>query len=235
MFFSKKKTIETTNFFENFVDYHCHILPGVDDGVKTMDDSLEILKRYEQLGVSEVWLTPHVMEDIPNTTEKLKERFEELTEAYLKVAETETRKPLVLHLAAEYMLDDGFEEKLKEKDLLTLGTYDQVLVETSYYNPPMRMVEILNDIKGKGYYPVLAHPERYMYMDKKDYKLLKDMGIRFQLNLGSLSNGYGHIVTKKAKDMLKQNYYQYYGTDCHRMSMIDMILKAELPKAFNIL
>ena len=230
MFFSKKKTIETTNFFNNFVDYHCHILPGVDDGVKTMEDSLEILKRYEKLGVSEVWLTPHVMEDMQNSTEKLKGRFEELKEAYSEVAETETRKPLTLHLAAEYMLDDGFEEILKAKDILTLGTKDQVLVETSYYNPPMQMVDMLNNIKGKGYYPVLAHPERYMYMEKKDYKLLKDMGIRFQLNLGSLSNGYGHAVTKKAKSMLKLNYYQYYGTDCHRMSMIDMILGAERPK-----
>lgn len=230
MFFRKKKTLEQTGIFGNFVDYHCHILPGVDDGVADMATSLEILRRYEELGVSTVWFTPHVMEDMPNTTEALKARFEELMEAYTKEVNDGNRRALVLHLAAEYMLDDGFEERLERKDILTLGTRDQVLVETSCYNPPINMVERLNLIKSKGYYPVLAHPERYMYMDKKDYKQLKDMGIRFQLNLGSLSNGYGSLVKKKALKMLKDGWYQYRGTDCHRMSMVDLILQAEAPK-----
>lgn len=232
MLFKRKKSLEQIKFFENFIDYHCHILPGVDDGVQTMQTSLEILKRYEELGVSEVWFTPHVMEDMPNTTEDLKSRFEELQTAYSKDIEQSNRKPLILHLAAEYMMDEAFDERLEKKDLLTLGNQDQILVETSYYNPPMHMLDLLNRIKNKGYYPVLAHPERYMYMDDKDYKQLKDMGIRFQLNLGSLSDGYGRHVRKKALKMLKDNWYQYRGTDCHRMNMIDLILQAEAPKEF---
>ena len=228
MFFCKKKTLGQTDFFKNFVDYHCHILPGVDDGVKTMEDSLAILKRYESLGVAEVWLTPHVMEDMPNTTAELQARYEELQQ---KVAAENIN--LKLHLAAEYMLDGVFEERLAEKDLLTLGTSDQVLVETSYFNPPMNMMALMERIKGRGYYPVLAHPERYMYMDWKQYKALKAMDVRFQLNLGSLSGGYGRHVKKKALKMLEKEWYQYRGTDCHRMDMVDLILEAEQPKTLK--
>ena len=80
--FRKKHTLEDSGYFLAFTDWHCHILPGVDDGVQSMDESLQILAEYERLGVKEVWLTPHIMEDIPNTTEKLRERFIELRTAY---------------------------------------------------------------------------------------------------------------------------------------------------------
>ena len=71
--FKKKIRLKDSGFFQGFIDWHCHLLPGVDDGVQTMEESLQILSFYEQLGVSEVWLTPHIMEDIPNTTEGLKD------------------------------------------------------------------------------------------------------------------------------------------------------------------
>ncbi|MBP5798037.1 MAG: capsular biosynthesis protein [Bacteroidales bacterium] len=194
----------------NFTDYHSHILPGVDDGVKKMEVSLKVLERYEQLGIAEVWCTPHIMEDIPNSTTALKARFAELCEAY--------QGPVKLHLAAEYMMDALFEERLQQSDLLPLGDKgNRLLVETSYFTPPMDMDAILNRVKQKGYYPVLAHPERYVYMGKERYSALKDKDILFQLNLSSLGGAYGSEAKDKARWLLKHNYYNLAGSDLHSL------------------
>ena len=197
-----------SSLLNDFTDHHSHILPGVDDGVKKMEVSLKVLERYEQLGIAEVWCTPHIMEDIPNTTEALRARFAELCEAY--------QGPIKLHLAAEYMMDALFEERLSQGDLLPLGEVgNQLLVETSYFTPPMDMDSILKQIKQKGYYPMLAHPERYVYMDRERYKELKNKDIRFQLNLSSLAGAYGSEAKDKAHWLLKHNYYNLAGSDLH--------------------
>ena len=120
-----KKKIENTSVFTGYTDWHSHLLPGVDDGIKTFDDSLSILNRYEELGVRRVWLTPHIMEDIPNTTESLRQRFDELQSRYTG--------NIQLSLAAENMLDNLFEERLERGDLLPIGDNgDQLLVETMW-------------------------------------------------------------------------------------------------------
>lgn len=191
-------------------DFHCHILPGVDDGVRTMEDTLAILKDYESLGIETVWCTPHVMEDVPNTTEGLKARFAELKEAY--------KGPIQLNLAAEYMMDYLFLDRLESDDLLTID--GKVLVETSYFNPPANLDATLERIKSKGYFPILAHPERYMYMSKSDYKKYKKEDIFFQMNLGSLKGYYGKHVRRKAKWLVRKGFYDYSGSDLHRHSMI---------------
>ena len=205
---------KVSSLLTNFTDHHSHILPGVDDGVKKMETSLKVLERYEQFGVAEVWCTPHVMEDIPNTTAGLQARFAELCEAY--------QGPIKLHLAAEYMMDELFEERLEQGDLLKLGDEgNQVLVETSYFTPPMDMDAILRRIKQKGIYPMLAHPERYVYMNKERYKELKNNGIRFQLNLSSVAGAYGSEAKDKALWLLKQNFYNIAGSDLHSSRNID--------------
>ena len=224
--FRRRHSLKESEIFEGFTDWHSHILPGVDDGVQTMEESLNILYLYEELGIQSVWLTPHIMEDIPNTTAHLRERFSELQAAYTGGVQ--------LHLSAEYMLDNLFEKRLKENDLLPLGEMgDHLLVETSYFSPPMNLHAILERIKAKGYYPVLAHPERYSYMNGHDYDRLKANGVKFQMNLLSLANVYGDSVRKKAKNLLSQKYYDFSGTDIHRADMIRLFLKTNTHK--NIL
>lgn len=121
-----------------------------------------------------------------------------------------------LRLAAEYMLDNLFKERLDNNDLLSLGEQGtKLLIETSYYNPPVNMFGLLDRIKTKGYYPVLAHPERYGYMTDTDYKTLKEIGTCFQLNLLSLFGVYGKEARKKAERMLKEGEYEMAGTDTH--------------------
>ena len=199
--FRKKQTWEQSGFFRGFTDWHCHILPGVDDGVQTMDEALEILAEYERLEVKEVWLTPHVMEDIPNSTDGLRKRFAELQAAYKGKVE--------LNLASENMLDRLFEERLQKDDLLPWGKDGNILLR----------------IKAKGYYPVLAHPERYIYMRRDEYERLKSMDIKFQLNLFSLTGLYGKDAQKKANDLLKAGMYDYTGTDLHRREVLQNLLE----------
>ena len=212
--FRKKQTLKESGFFRGFTDWHCHILPDVDDGVQTMDEALQILGEYERLGVKEVWLTPHIMEDMPNTTSALKARFEELEAAY--------QGNIVLHLASENMLDNLFEERLAKNDLLPLGKDGKhLLVETSYFNPPMGLSNILLRVKSKGYYPALAHPERYNYMDESNYRQLKGLNVKFQLNLFSLAGAYGAGVRKKAGWLMKNGFYDLAGSDMHGLAILE--------------
>lgn len=220
--FRKRQTLAQSGFFRGFVDWHCHILPGVDDGVQTMDEALHILAAYERLGIREVWLTPHIMEDIPNPTARLRERFAELLAAY--------KGNVVLNLAAENMLDKLFEERLEQGDVLPLGKDGRhLLVETSYFNPPMGLDDILRRIQAKGYYPLLAHPERYIYMEENDYVRLKSMHIKFQLNLFSLMDLYGKEVRKRAKELQSKGMYDYIGTDLHRIAVLNNLLEKRNP------
>lgn len=221
-FWNRKKSLHETGIFKGFRDYHSHILYGVDDGVKTLEESLDILALYESSGFSEVWFTPHIMEDIPNETARLKNRFEELKNAYRE----KLRGGLELHLAAEYMLDPLFEERLRAGDLLPIGKEgNHLLVETSYYNAPGDLYHLLEMVKSKGYYPLLAHPERYRYMEDKDYERLRKMGVKFQLNLPALAGMYSSHTKQKAYRLLEKGYYYVAGTDIHSYRSFSQVVE----------
>lgn len=212
-FKKKVQTIRESGMLAGTTDWHSHILPGVDDGFKDMKDSLKAIDELEKLGVRHLWLTPHVMEDVPNDTKALRKRFEELRLAY--------DGNLKLHLGSENMLDALFEERLETKDFLPIGENGtHLLVETSYFNPPMNMTGILEQVKSKGYHPVLAHPERYQYMDEKDYVRLKDMGVMYQANYFSLLGAYGSTAQKKLEWLLQKGMIDLMGSDLHRLTVL---------------
>ena len=206
---------------DGFCDCHCHLLPGVDDGVQEMDETMQILEAWASLGVKEVWLTPHIMEDIPNEPEELRKRFETLTGTSTGTIE--------LHLAAEHMMDGPFSKRLEKGDIMPFDN-EKLLVETSYYTPPMNMGAIIERIKEKGYEPLLAHPERYQYMDESDYKMWKQRGVLLQLNLPSLVGAYGPMVQRKAEWLLKEGMYDYSGTDTHSAVQMEMFLNSMISK-----
>lgn len=222
-FFPKRRSLRESGIFQGFTEWHCHLLPGVDDGIKTLDESLKTLRLYEEAGIRTVWLTPHIMEDIPNTPAQLRERFGELQQAY--------KGNIELHLAAEHMLDALFEERLEANDLLPIGEEgNHLLVETSYFNPPMDLKGMLKRIQAKGYHPLLAHPERYVYMDERDYQELKDLDIKFQLNIPALVGMYGERVQKKAQQLLKAGMYTCMGNDTHTHRFFASLLEMKLPE-----
>lgn len=213
LFFKKKISLKESGIFNGFTDWHSHILPGVDDGVETMEEAIEVLQEYENLGFKKVWLTPHIMEDYPNETSSLKQRFQELKNAW--------KGKLEIRLASENMLDNVFEERLQKNDFLPIGEEgDHLLVETSYYTPPYAMEEMLEGARKKGYNVILAHPERYRYMEEKDYKRLKENGILFQMNLLSLVDAYGEQAKKKAEWLVSKNMIDFFGSDIHKLENI---------------
>ena len=221
--FSRKQSFIQSGLLKDAVDNHSHILPGVDDGVRTLEESLEILSFLEENGVRTLWFTPHIMEDVANTTEGLKAHFEAFKKAY--------KGPVTLHLAAEYMMDNLFEERLEADDLILHGG-DRVLVETSTLFPPIGFWDILDKMMRKGYVPLLAHPERYRYMDMKDYERLRSLGVKMQLNIPSLVGAYGEGVQEKALRLLDKGMYVMAGSDCHRSKSIrkwytDPVLKKD--------
>lgn len=199
---------------QGFTDWHSHILPGVDDGFQDMESSLAALARYEEVGVRKIWLTPHVMEDYPNTPEKLRERFAELKGEYTGGIE--------LCLAAENMLDNLFEERMESGNVLPIGDAgNHILVETSYMNPPYGMDSMIESIFSAGYFPLLAHPERYRYMSEKDYRKWKERGVKFQTNYFSITGGYGEEARKKLEWLLEQDMIDVCGSDLHRLQFFE--------------
>jgi Capsular polysaccharide biosynthesis protein len=209
--FNKRRSFQESGLLQGAVDQHSHILYGLDDGVKRQEDSLAILRYLEEQGVSDVWFTPHVMEDVANTTEGIRARFGELKAVYTG--------GLRLHLAAEYMMDTLFEERLAQRDLLLHGN-DTVLVETSAVAPPINFWEMLETMLKAGYRPLIAHPERYHYMEEDDYKRLHAMGCLLQMNLPSIVGFYGEYARSRALRLLDLGLYSMVGTDCHRFRAI---------------
>lgn len=219
----RKTTLADCGLLDGFIDRHSHILPDVDDGFRTTDESIEALRMMEIYGVKEVWLTPHIMEDIPNTTESLRQKYTALCEAY--------NGCIRLHLAAENMIDNLFLERWEHEDLLTQDDR-HLLVETSYFNPPLNLTGILSQICAKGYTPVLAHPERYKYMDCDTYKRLKALGVKFQLNLGAIAGGYSEATRRNAEWLLTHSMYDFVGSDIHRLRFYETIVHSPISRKF---
>lgn len=204
-------------------DWHCHILPGVDDGFQEVEKSLEMLRLYETAGIRDVWLTPHIMEDVPNETAHLRQVFADFEKQYRQdfaLRNPADKQMIRLHLAAENMLDALFEKRLEANDLLPLGEDGKyLLVETSIFSAPMNFHGLLERIKNKGYTPVLAHPERYLYMDNSHYEKLRKMGVKLQRNLFSIDGQYGDKVKKRCRWLMRHDMYDFVGSDLHRLGV----------------
>lgn len=209
--FDRPVSVIGSALLKGAVDHHSHILYGLDDGVKTREESLSILAWLEAAGLEELWFTPHVMEDVPNTTAGIQARFGELKEHY--------QGHLRLQVAAEYMMDNLFRERLEARDFLLHGE-DRVLVETSILAPPLDFWELLSALMSAGYRPMLAHPERYRYMTSKDYERLHQMGVMLQLNLPSVLGFYGNDALVRSRWLLNKGWYSMVGSDCHRSHVL---------------
>jgi protein-tyrosine phosphatase len=205
---------ESIDFSTLKADMHSHLIPGIDDGAKTIEDSLELIRIMHGLGYSKFITTPHIMSDyFRNTPEIILEGL-----ATLKKALVENNIPVEVSAAAEYYLDDGFIRKLEEEKLLTFGD-NYLLVEVSYINPPDNVNEVLFRAQVLGYKPVLAHPERYPFWhrDLDHYKRFYEMGVTLQLNLNSLAGYYGPDAKKVAEKLIDMGIIGALGTDMHHL------------------
>ena len=231
MFFSKKR-IPLTDFFTNsFVDIHSHLLPGIDDGAKDIDTSIALILKMASYGIKNFITTPHVLGNVyPNSTAVIKEKLIVVQ----KELEKREIKGISIQAAAEYMLDEEFSALLEQKDILVLKD-NYILVEMSYFSAPINLYEVLFKIQLKGYKPVLAHPERYNFYhsDFKSYYKLKQAGCLFQLNLLSLTDQYGKRVQKISEKLLKENLYDFVGTDTHHQNHLALLPKIGTKKTLD--
>ncbi len=226
LFGSKKKeqgaNVADKNYNWGFVgiDMHSHLIPGVDDGAQTVEDSIELVKRMMGMGFRAAVTTPHVKHDhYPNTTDTINTGL-----TVLRNALHEQGINFPIRAAAEYYIDDTFIEMLETQPLLTI-TDNQVLVELSFMMEPMGLSDILFKIQTLGYKPILAHPERYQYMHDRPhlYEELRNRGCYLQLNTNSLTGYYGKGVKHMAEQLLQQGLYDYCGSDMHHVKHADVL------------
>lgn len=224
-FFNKKYFIK--DLLEGFVDIHCHILPGIDDGAATIEESINLIKKFAILGIDQFIATPHIMEDYySNDDNTIAHAFEILQDSLTTARLTH----VIIHPSAEYMMDNHFEELLEQRNIHPLkGKY--VLVEMSYFQPPINLHEIIQRIRQQGFLPVLAHPERYSFYHgkKRYYHTLKQLGCFFQMNLLSLSDHYGKSVQKTAHYLLEEKLIDFVGTDTHNIFQLDKLSNLQIP------
>lgn len=205
------------------VDIHSHFLPGLDDGVKSMEETLYILKIFQNLGYKKVITTPHVMSDhYPNSDSDILGKLEE-TKDFINKHDLN----IELDAAAEYYLDENLLTRLSKEDkLLTFGD-NYLLFETSFMSKPAFLEEAIFTMNAQGYQPILAHPERYNYLygDNKLLAKLKDMSLLFQMNMLSMTGFYSVETKRFALKLLKDNMIDFVGSDCHSAYQADEILK----------
>ena len=225
MFFFQKKEIPLADFFpKGFIDIHSHLLPGIDDGAKDLGDSIDMLKKMTSQGIRNFITTPHILGNVyPNTPEIINKKLQLVKDELV----IQNINNINIHAAAEYMMDEQFSLLLDNNaPLLTLKD-NYILVEMSYFSPPINLYDILFQLQLKGYKPILAHPERYFtyHNNTKEFQKLKRAGCLFQLNFLSLTGQYGKPVQKITNLLLKQNMYNFLGTDVHSMQHLDLLKK----------
>lgn len=226
-FFTKKKPFLKDLIPDNHVDIHSHLLPGIDDGAKTIEDTIFLMKGLQQIGFTQFITTPHTMKSVwENTREGIEGKLSE-TVKLLK----ENHMDVELRAASEYLMDSNFVEQFKSEPLLALKD-NHVLVEMSYINPPIQLYDIIFELQIAGYTPVLAHPERYAFYHTRlnEYRKLKDAGCKFQINLLSTIGYYGGTAFKTANHLLNYGMIDFAGSDVHHQKHLDSFEKRVLVK-----
>ena len=226
-FFSKNEYV--IDLLLDSVDIHNHILPGIDDGASTVEESMQLLYKFIDRGITRFVATPHILGDLyPNTPNTITDALQSVRQKL----EEENLQHVEIRAAAEYMMDEHFDALISDKDqkLQTL-TSTHILVEMSYMQPFLYLEDVLMKIKVRQLKPVLAHPERYAYYHKnpKYYSFLKEQGCALQLNLLSLSPYYGKSVQRIAFMLLENNSIDFVGSDVHHMRHINALKEIKIP------
>ena len=211
--FFKKKAVKkdiTFNYESVAVDMHSHVLPGIDDGAQTPAESIVLIRKMMDLGIKKIIATPHIMVDF------YRNNRETITNA-LEILKAELKKENIdidISAAAEHYFDETFEKRIDDGLLMTMGD-NHVLFEFSFISLPPNYIHIVQKLKGLGYRPILAHPERYTYMTLEQYKILHDWGCDFQLNTISLTGYYGKDVKAMAEQLIDNQLIDYISSDMH--------------------
>lgn len=208
---------------------HSHLLPGIDDGVKTPEEAHHVIEQLMELGYRRLITTPHIMTDyFGNTGESVRTAYD----AFLPHVAAK-HPSLVFEAAAEYYLDDNVIAWAAErKPLLTFGD-KYLLFETNMISEPLQLKEFIFSVTLQGYKPVLAHPERYQYMTLEKAEDLRNRGVKLQLNLLSLIGQYGPPVQKLAEKLIARGWADMLGTDCHNLDHTRLLRAVQRTTAYR--
>ena len=217
------------------VDMHSHLIPGIDDGTQTIEESLEIVRTFKDLGYKKIITTPHIKAgSFDNTSQIIRSGATELQAAILS-----NKIDIEFEVGAEYYFDYSLLEKIEQNDILSFSD-GHVLVEYSFHQPPMGHKEMIYAMQMKGYKPILAHFERYPYYHGStlEAEKLRDRGVKIQVNILSLFGHYGPQIQKQASLLIKNNQVDLLGSDCHRLQHLEIfrenINNPLLHKAFEL-
>ncbi len=212
-FFKKKNKLKkelTFNYETIKVDMHSHVLPGIDDGARTPEDSIFLIRKMMALGIQKIIATPHIMADFyKNTHETIGNSL-----AILKEALEKENIDIKIETAAEHYFDETFEARVDTGRLMTMGD-NYVLFEYSFITPPPNAISVIQKMKDKGYKPILAHPERYAYLDLETYRNIHKWGCDFQLNTNSLTGYYGKEAKERAEMLIDNQLIDFISSDMH--------------------
>src|SRR6476659_7147595 len=223
IFFRRKKkaTSPIADYSVLRSDVHSHLLPGIDDGSPDLETSVHLIKGMKRLGYKKLITTPHIMWDVyKNTTDIILNKLQEL-----KGRLADEQVDIEVQGAAEYFVDEHLVDLVEQKQpLLSFGN-NFVLVEFSMVSQPFEWKKTLFEMQIYGYQPVIAHQERYSYLErnKEFYDELKSAGYLFQLNILSLSGLYGKSVAELASYLTKKDYYDIIGTDLHHVRHLEAL------------
>lgn len=211
-FFKSKPAVPEIDFSSLGTDIHSHLIPGIDDGAQNVAQSVELVRNLLELGFRKIITTPHVMVDYYRNTQQTINTGLDILNQELENQGLD----IIIEAAAEYYFDEDFENKIENGDILTLGT-NYLLFEIPFSTYPLNLFETIEKIIGKGYIPLLAHPERYSYLHASinNYHRLKDAGCFFQLNTISLAGYYGKPVQKAAEELVDNMLVNFIGSDMH--------------------
>jgi tyrosine-protein phosphatase YwqE len=202
---------------------HSHLIPGIVDGARTLDDAMALARRMHELGYTKLVTTPHVQHDFYRNTPDIIRGGLEKVRAALKTEHI----PIEIEAAAEYLLDDGFGNLAERGNLLTFSG-KHILVELSYFNPNPNLKTFVFNLQVDGYKVILAHPERYTYWfsDFTKFEDLKDRGVLFQLNIVSMAGFYPEPVKKFAEKLIERGMIDFIGSDMHNMNYMAALEKS---------
>lgn len=220
--FSSNKSANIESLASIGVDMHSHLIAAIDDGVKTIDEAIEIILFMKSIGYRKIITTPHTMlggyDNTPAIINNGKEKL---------IAELIKRNiDFPIEAASEYYLDEHLISLIeKEEEILTFGNKN-LLFELSYISRSSSMEQTFFDMNVAGYYPILAHPERYPYLADKgisEYEKIKDAGIMLQINMFSLVGYYGKQAENVAKDLIDKEMVDFIGTDIHNKLQLEAL------------
>lgn len=215
------------------IDLHTHIIPNVDDGSKSIEDTFELLKEAARVGFTDVILTPHYIKGYYETDTKIREYW---VESIARVLE-ELKIPIKVHVGNEIYVCEDIDELVYQNIVSTLNNSKYVLVELPMNNNIKYLEEVIFKLSNLDKVPIIAHPERYSYF-QKDIKILIELhnkGVLFQSNYGSILGLYGEEPKKALTKMLKENIIDFLGTDVHRPDTIYQLVEDSKKKIKKII